>query len=604
VARITDFGIATLAYSAPSHATSLIGSPEYMAPEVVQQQDVTGAADVYSAGILLYELLSGHTPFAGGSPIAVLRGQVDDPPPRLVGLPTDVWHELTMLLAKEPAARPRNAQVAAKRLRALEDDVDGLSVLPDDVDADVDDVIDLREADEQPTFVPARADSDPARAHALEAAPDVRRVRPGERAPDEAARRRWPWAAAVAIVLAGAGIGVWLATRSGSSRSQVTYTSPPVLQGTDVVVTRDWVLSSGGGDNVTVHLHIRNLGKKTLATFDEHPLVPPRLNTPLRIFRIDLRPDASTTVSYRSHVAGPLNTERVAQELRGFVEFGVPARLAAVTVETPTARLRENERAYLNLSGAADSGSSADVSADWVGKLLAGIRWRSSAPDVVEVQQADADTRPVLIAGRAGVADVTARVGDQTLVSHVTVVSPPAPAVAAPCEPGTTSAIATRFLDTAVIAPRSDPHSQYEIVGGARLPLKSPAENVQQVDDGLLDAIPLVPRDGTVLQTPNSAYWIVQAGYRFSATPDDLSPVQRTAAVTVPPDALANIPQYSPDGFAPPDGTLLTTPNGGSTLLHGPMLLYLGGAWRSTTQACSAASVVTLPASDPPLNPQ
>jgi serine/threonine-protein kinase len=56
VVRITDFGIATLAYSAPSHATSLIGSPEYMAPEVVQQQDVTGAADVYSAGILLYEL--------------------------------------------------------------------------------------------------------------------------------------------------------------------------------------------------------------------------------------------------------------------------------------------------------------------------------------------------------------------------------------------------------------------------------------------------------------------------------------------------------------------------------------------------------------------
>jgi hypothetical protein len=158
-----------------------------------------------------------------------------------------------------------------------------------------------------------------------------------------------------------------------------------------------------------------------------------------------------------------------------------------------------------------------------------------------------------------------------------------------------------------VIAPRSDLRRHYEIVGGARLPVPASSDDPQPVDDRQVDGIPLIPRDGTVLQT-GETYWIVQAGYRFSAIVDELTPTQRVAAISVPPDAPASIPVYSPNAFTPPDGTLVSNATGnagaGSTVLHGPTFLYLGGAWRTTTQACSAASIVTIPASDPPLSPQ
>jgi hypothetical protein len=592
VARVTDFGISTLAYSAPSHATSLIGSPEYMAPEVVEQHTVTGAADVYSAGILLYELLSGHTPFAGGSPIAVLRGQVDDPPPRLAGLPGDVWNELASLLAKDPSARPRNAQVAAKRLRALADDVDGLSILPDDL-AEGDHVIDIRDADEQATFVPGdRAGSGAARVYPVEAA-ELHRLGPSARPVDETGRRWWPWAVAAAIlVVAGAGAAAWLASSGGSARTHITYTSAPVLQGGDIVVTRDWILSGGGGENVTVRLHLRNLGTRTLATFPEHPLVPLLGTTLYRTFRVDLRPGASTTITYRSHVDGPLDANRVTQQLRMYVEVGAPPRLAAVVVGTPSLRLREHERAYLNVSGAVDGVTNGDLRTRWVGDLLAGIVWHSSARDVVDVQQAGADGRPVLTAGRTGVADVTARVGDQTLVSHVMVSASSAPVVSGPCEPGTTDSIDNaRFLDGAHVAMRGDPARQYVIAGGARLPATPPAgAYVQPVDDAVVDAIPTIPHDGTVLET-GDVDWIVQAGYRFKIPDTELSPAQRDALVKVPTDAVTGIPEYASQTFAPREGTLVRSAAGG------PELVYLGNTWHTTTAACSRAAVVTVPRS-------
>jgi hypothetical protein len=148
-----------------------------------------------------------------------------------------------------------------------------------------------------------------------------------------------------------------------------------------------------------------------------------------------------------------------------------------------------------------------------------------------------------------------------------------------------------------VISPRSDLHRLYEIVGGARLPVPVSSDDPQPVDDRQVDAIPLIPRDGTVLQT-GETYWIVQGGYRFSANADELTPTQRVAAIVVPSDALANIPVYAGEGFAPPDGTLARNADGG------PTLVYLTGGWQTTTQACSAASLVTIPASDPRLIPQ
>ena len=94
--------------------SGLIGTPEYLAPELAEREHATAAADVYAAGILLYELLSGFTPFCGGHPVAVLRRHIEEAPPRLVGIPDDLWDLLAAMLAKEPPARPSVAEAQAR----------------------------------------------------------------------------------------------------------------------------------------------------------------------------------------------------------------------------------------------------------------------------------------------------------------------------------------------------------------------------------------------------------------------------------------------------------------------------------------------------------
>nr|WP_232531621.1 serine/threonine-protein kinase [Microlunatus antarcticus] len=127
--KLSDFGIAEIVADETRSSSGLIGTPEYMAPE----QLVTGVgdlpADVYGAGILLYELLGGRTPFAGaGTGYAVAHRHVTSEPPRLP-VPEPVWAAISGMLAKDPARRP-TARVAAAQLRRLAPSVSDLEALP------------------------------------------------------------------------------------------------------------------------------------------------------------------------------------------------------------------------------------------------------------------------------------------------------------------------------------------------------------------------------------------------------------------------------------------------------------------------------------------
>jgi serine/threonine-protein kinase len=90
-----------------------------MAPEVADHDSATSSVDLYSAGIVLYEMLSGRTPFAGSHPLAVLRPQVEQAPPPILGIPAPLWAQLETLLAKEPELRPASAAQAADSLALL-----------------------------------------------------------------------------------------------------------------------------------------------------------------------------------------------------------------------------------------------------------------------------------------------------------------------------------------------------------------------------------------------------------------------------------------------------------------------------------------------------
>ncbi|MFJ9781469.1 protein kinase [Amycolatopsis sp. NPDC101161] len=120
VPRLTDFGISRLATATDLGRRSLlVGTPQYLAPELGKGLEATPASDLYSLGILLYELCCGVTPFAGQSTFAVIRLHESAMPGRPAGVPDQLWDVLAWLMAKRPADRPDSAQQVATILDAL-----------------------------------------------------------------------------------------------------------------------------------------------------------------------------------------------------------------------------------------------------------------------------------------------------------------------------------------------------------------------------------------------------------------------------------------------------------------------------------------------------
>ncbi len=130
VPRLTDFGVARIVDGpGVTVTTSVIGTPDYMAPELAEGRVPTPAVDVYAAGIMLYELLAGRTPYSGGHPVGVLSRHLDHMPRRLPGMPDALWQVITACVAKDPAHRPAAAWLA-QALRAAEPALAGLPALP------------------------------------------------------------------------------------------------------------------------------------------------------------------------------------------------------------------------------------------------------------------------------------------------------------------------------------------------------------------------------------------------------------------------------------------------------------------------------------------
>ena len=105
--KITDFGIARAADAvALTQTGQVVGTPQYLSPEQAEGKQSTGASDIYSLGVVLYECLAGRRPFDGDSPIATALAHLRQPPPPL---PDDIpaWlRETTQVaLAKDPDAR-------------------------------------------------------------------------------------------------------------------------------------------------------------------------------------------------------------------------------------------------------------------------------------------------------------------------------------------------------------------------------------------------------------------------------------------------------------------------------------------------------------------
>ncbi|GGW77204.1 serine/threonine-protein kinase [Streptomyces lomondensis] len=261
-ALLTDFGVAKLIDTPRrTKATKIIGTPDYLAPEIVEGLPPRASVDIYALATVLYELLAGFTPFGGGHPGAVLRRHVTETVVPLPGIPDELWQLLVQCLAKAPASRLRASELGA-RLRELLPMLAGMPPL----EVDEPDTEQAEEADreEQPAgpapagervrrrgavpLVPGAKPADSNRdthtsmrvpapdelaggAHGTARAPRTPGApRPGSARNRAATRRRRAALGAGAVALAAAvGVGAWLSTSGddASTPPQDTKNSAP-----------------------------------------------------------------------------------------------------------------------------------------------------------------------------------------------------------------------------------------------------------------------------------------------------------------------------------------------------------------------------------------
>jgi len=180
--KVMDFGIARAVNTNMTQTGSVLGTAHYVSPEQAQGRTLGPASDLYSLGVVLYELTTGRVPFEGDTPVAVALKQVnEDPvPPRQVNpdIPPAMETVIMRAMQKDPAARYSSAEEIRRDLTRVASGRMVEAVTPDDT-----------------TVMPAVE-----REERLRSA----RVRPVPQRP-----RVWPWVVAILALLAVALVAAW-----------------------------------------------------------------------------------------------------------------------------------------------------------------------------------------------------------------------------------------------------------------------------------------------------------------------------------------------------------------------------------------------------------
>jgi len=113
-AILTDFGLVRIANSASQTASGMVsGTPAYMSPEQARGDSIDRRTDIYSLGIVLYEMLAGRVPFEADSSLTVIYKQINDPPPPISGISPAVQKVIDRALTKKPEDRyPTSSNMA------------------------------------------------------------------------------------------------------------------------------------------------------------------------------------------------------------------------------------------------------------------------------------------------------------------------------------------------------------------------------------------------------------------------------------------------------------------------------------------------------------
>jgi serine/threonine protein kinase len=219
--KVMDFGIARALSDNAATVTqtaAVIGTAQYLSPEQARGESVDARSDVYSTGCLLYELVTGHPPFTGDSPVAVAYQHVRENAPVPSSVSPDVPRALDSIVMKALAKNPLNRYQSAAEMRA--DLQRAIADRPVEAEAVLTDA-------EKTQFI-ARAPSGP-----LPIVPLV----DADEADEESPRSKWIWVALVVALLLVIGGAAYVIVALGKSDKPKTYAVPNIIGQTPAAAT-------------------------------------------------------------------------------------------------------------------------------------------------------------------------------------------------------------------------------------------------------------------------------------------------------------------------------------------------------------------------------
>ena len=236
-AKVTDFGIARRGASEMTETGSIMGTAQYLSPEQAQGHAVTASSDLYSIGVMLYEMLTGRLPFEGESAVSVALKHLSEPPLPPSQLRPDLNPALEAVvmgaLAKQPEHRWQSAEDFASALEGARAQVEAGADGGQDTAAFAPVPVALPE--EAPPPLPA----------------------PGPRA---RGRRRWPF---LALFLLGLGLAALVFALTRPEQVDV-----PRVEGRTLLEARD-ILERSGFDDIEVE-RVRSLAERD-TVLDQDP---------------------------------------------------------------------------------------------------------------------------------------------------------------------------------------------------------------------------------------------------------------------------------------------------------------------------------------------
>jgi eukaryotic-like serine/threonine-protein kinase len=208
--KVTDFGIARSGASQMTEVGSIIGTAQYLSPEQARGSPVDQTSDLYSVGVVLFEMLTGQVPFTGDTPLEIAMKHLSEVPTPPSELRPEVPHDLDLVvlraLAKDPADRYESAEEMSADLKRV---LDGLPVGEETANAATAVLSGSGVLAAAPTSVITRpTGAVPTRPLPPGATPPAGYY--GYEGPPRRRRPIWPWILAI-LLLAAAGVAAWFA---------------------------------------------------------------------------------------------------------------------------------------------------------------------------------------------------------------------------------------------------------------------------------------------------------------------------------------------------------------------------------------------------------